>query len=296
MTTRQFPFALVDAFTAQPLTGNPCAVVMEADKLSDAEMLAVAKEMNQSETAFLLRSSTSDLRARFFTPEREIPLAGHPTIASIHVALENGLIKNSSGREITMELNEGPIRIKVENAERGRLIRMSQRKPVFGEIHDPREVLALFGLGPSDLFADAPIQTVSTGSRQLMVLLKNHEALRRISMNVPAYREYRERMDFFSAHFFCLGGISAEASTFARHPGIPPQTPEDAFTGSSTGGMAAYLFKYGYLRQSHFIAEQGHWMGRPGRAFVDLIGQPHEIESVVVSGEAVTTVRGTLQL
>ncbi|MBI3557096.1 MAG: PhzF family phenazine biosynthesis protein, partial [Deltaproteobacteria bacterium] len=84
----------------------------------------------------------------------------------------------------------------------------------------------------------AVIQTVSTGTRQLMVPLRRHDSLKRVMMNVPAYREYREQCGFFSPHLFCLGGISADAQTFARHPGMAPDTAEDAFTGSATGGMA----------------------------------------------------------
>jgi trans-2,3-dihydro-3-hydroxyanthranilate isomerase len=99
-------------------------------------MLSIAREMNQSETAFLMKSQTADLRARYFTPEREIPLAGHPTIASIHAALELGWL-SANQAEISLELNEGPIRVGLEESPEGLLIRMFQRKPVFGEIHDP---------------------------------------------------------------------------------------------------------------------------------------------------------------
>jgi trans-2,3-dihydro-3-hydroxyanthranilate isomerase len=294
---RSFRFLLVDAFAKVPFGGNPCAVVLDADTLSDSEMLAVAKEMNQSETAFLMKSKKSDLRARYFTPEREIPLAGHPTIASIHAALEEKLIVMSGlSKDFSLELNDGPIKVTVQSSANGQLIRMFQRKPEFLDLHDPTVVLSIFNLSQADLLSGAEIQTVSTGTRQLMVPLASHTALKKVSMRVDAYKAYRDKMGFFSPHFFCLGGATERGATFARHLGVTPDTMEDAFTGSATGGMAAYLWKYGYLEQPLFIAEQGHWMGRPGQAEVEIFGTPNDIEGVAVSGYAVTVVRGELRL
>ncbi|MBL7544100.1 MAG: PhzF family phenazine biosynthesis protein [Bdellovibrionaceae bacterium] len=101
-------------------------------------------------------------------------------------------------------------------------------------------------------------------------------------------------MDIFGPHFFYLKGITNEGDTFARHLSAPPDTPEDAFTGSATGGMAAYLWKYNLIRKSKFIAEQGHWMGRPGKALVEIIGPRDNIETVCISGTAKTVVIGKL--
>jgi trans-2,3-dihydro-3-hydroxyanthranilate isomerase len=296
--SRSFRFALVDAFSSTPLQGNPCAVVLDAEQLSGAEMLAIAKEMNQSETAFLSHSKVAHLKARYFTPEKEIPLAGHPTIASVHTAIELGLITLLSTpalqTSIQVELKDGPIEVQIERTKDGNLIRMFQREPRFSELHDPTVVLPLFALSEEDLLPGAQIQTVSTGTRQLMVPLKNHDSLKKISMNAESYRNYREKMDFFSPHFFCLQGINQDAATFARHLGTPPDTLEDAFTGSATGAMAAYLWKYGLIQEPKFIAEQGHWMGRPGRAYVEIQGTREQIESVSVAGFAVTVVSGKL--
>ncbi len=105
-----------------------------------------------------------------------------------------------------------------------------------------------------------------------MVPVRDLEVLRRVRLNVRAYEGYRARSDFFSPHLFCLEGITPEGSTFARHFGVPPDTLEDPFTGSATGGMAAYLWHYGLIDAPRFIAEQGHWMGRPGQASVEVIG------------------------
>jgi trans-2,3-dihydro-3-hydroxyanthranilate isomerase len=294
---RTFPFIWVDAFTKSALGGNPCPVVFNAESLSSEEMLAITREMNQSETAFLMKSKIADLKARYFTPEREIPLAGHPTIASIHAALEEGLLKVAENiTDIQLELNDGPITVRVEKNSDGTLIRMFQRKPEFFEIHNPALIVPIYGLELSDLLPGAKIQTVSTGTRQLMVPLKSHEVLKKISLQVDLYKKYRSETNFFSAHLFAMPGISADATTFARHPRVAPHTAEDAFTGSATGGMAAYLWKYGFLKEPSFIAEQGHWMGRPGRAFVQVTGSRETIETVSVAGFATTIMRGQLTL
>jgi len=113
-------------------------------------------------------------------------------------------------------------------------------------------------------------------------------------MNLTAYKEYHTGSDFFSPHLFCLEGVTAEARTFARHPGVPPDTTEDPFTGSATGGMAAYLWHYGLIDPPCFIAEQGHWMDRPGQARVEVIGPRADIETVKVGGKAVTIMTGEL--
>ena len=172
---------------------------------------------------------------------------------------------------------------------------MSQRKPKFLRVYDPEEVMPAFGLTGADVFPGALIQTVSTGTPQIMIPVKNHEALRRSQLDAKKYIELRKNGDFFSPHLFCLGGVEGGA-TFARHFGVPPDTMEDPFTGSATGGMAAYLWHYGLIEQPTFIAEQGHWINRPGRAQVEVIGPRDAIETVKVGGPAVTVLTGELTL
>ncbi len=294
MTT--YPFTQVDAFTDRPLAGNPCAILFDADDLSDAQMLAIAKEMNLSETAFVRQSDAADFGVRYFTPAEEIPLAGHPTIATAHALIDNGRLPLTGPKtSITFELQVGPIEIEIF-AEDGRPPRivMSQKKPQFGALHDPTQVMPAFGLTPDDLLPGAPIQTVSTGTPQLMIPLRSLDALRRAQVDIPAYTALRETADFFSPHLFCLEGITPDGRTFARHFGLPPDTMEDPFTGSATGGMAAYLWHYGLIGQPTLIAEQGHWLNRPGQAFVEVVGPPDDMETVKVGGTAVTVLRGEL--
>ncbi|NJN53821.1 MAG: PhzF family phenazine biosynthesis protein [Anaerolineae bacterium] len=296
MTT--YPFMQVDAFTERPLAGNPCAIIFDAQELSEAQMLAIAKEMNLSETSFVMPSQVADFQARYFTPAEEIPLAGHPTIATTFALVESGRLPlTGEHTRFTLELQVGPIPIEILAAN-GRVTRitMSQKKPQFLQTVAPEIVMPVFGLTADDCLPDVPIQVVSTGTPQLMVAVKNLDALRRLDLNLTAYRALRQQLQFFSPHLFCLQGVTAAGDTFARHIGVPPDTMEDPFTGSATGGMGAYLWHYGLIEKATFVAEQGHWMERPGQAFVEVVGPREEIETVQVGGTAVTVLRGELIL
>ncbi len=292
-----YPFMQVDAFTERPLAGNPCAIIFEADDLTADQMLAIAKEMNLSETAFVLRSAVADVRARYFTPAEEIPLAGHPTIATIHALVERGIIKLQSGyTKILLELQVGPIPIEIYADGTNVRVVMSQKKPNFGAILAPDEVMPHFGLETADSLPNAPIQIVSTGTPQLMIPVRSLDALRRAWLNNATYPAFRQRAGFFSPHLFCLQGATEQGDTFARHFGVPPDVREDPFTGSATGGMAAYLWCHRLLSKPTFVAEQGHWINRPGQAQVAIVGPPEDIETVKVGGTAVTVMRGQLTI
>ena len=299
----QLPFLLIDAFTTEPLRGNPCAVVLDADDLAPALRQRLAREFNQSETAFVNRAApgSTEFTVRFFTPAEEIPLAGHPTIATVTALLHAGRVALPASGEalmLTLHLLHGPIRVDVLPGAAGApaMVWMTQRQPVFGATHAPEAVLPLFNLTPDDLLPGAPIQTVSTGTPQLMILLRDHAALRRAHVaDAAGLGRYRAESDFFSPHLFCLGGATAAGHTFARHFGTPPDVSEDPVTGSATGGMAAYLWHHGYIDSPDFIAEQGHDMGRAGTVQVRVHGPREAIEAVQIGGTGVVVLEGGLR-
>jgi len=293
-----YSFMQVDAFTDRPLGGNPCAVLFDTEDLEERTMLEIAKEMNLSETAFVKGSTVADFGVRFFTPAEEIPLAGHPTIATTFALVDSGRLKLSGETTcIILELKDGPIEVEIHTKEdKLHLIVMTQRKPQFLGIYEPSEVMSVFGLEQEDLLPGCVIQTVSTGTPQLMVPLRTLGSLGKAHLDVTAYERLRARADFFSPHLFCLYGATPTGMTFARHFGTPPDLMEDPFTGSATGGMAAYLWHYGQIQEPRFIAEQGHWMNRPGQARVEVIGSPEDIQTVKVGGSAVTVIHGNLSI
>ncbi|UCE03005.1 MAG: PhzF family phenazine biosynthesis protein [Candidatus Latescibacterota bacterium] len=293
-----YPFMQVDAFTAEPLAGNACAILFDTDDLDADTMLAVAREQNLSETSFVRRSEVADFGARYFTPAEEVPLAGHPTIATVFALVDSGRLKLEKPRTtMTLELQVGPIEVEIVTPS-GRVeqVIMSQKKPEFMAEHAPTDVVPAFGLEASDVLPDGPIQVVSTGTPQLMVPLRDIECVRRAALDWQAYADLRRRGGFFSAHLFCLQGITHGGQTFARHYAIPPDLIEDPFTGSATGGMGAYLWHHGLIENPRFVAEQGHGMRRPGHAQVEVVGPREDIETVRVGGAAVVVLRGEMTL
>jgi trans-2,3-dihydro-3-hydroxyanthranilate isomerase len=293
-----YPLIQVDAFTDRPLGGNPCAVLFDTDDLDERAMQAIAREMFLPETAFVRRSEQADFQARYFTPAAEIPLAGHPTIATIYALIDSGRLRLSgSYTRITLELKAGVIPVEILG-EAGKIqrITMTQNKPAFLRTYDAAEILPVFGLRQEDLLPGSPIQTVSTGTPQLMLPLRDLDALRGAQIDIPSYHALHAWADFFSPHLFCIQGITPQGRTFARHLDVPPDIPEDPFTGSATGGMAAYLWHYGLIETPTFIAQQGHWLNRPGQAWVEVIGSRSGISAVKVGGQAVTVLRGELLL
>jgi len=295
---RRYTVIQVDAFTTTPLQGNPCAVLPDARGLTDAEMQAIAREMNLSETAFVLPSDKADFRFRYFTPATDIPLAGHPTISTAHVLAEEGRIPLNKGRgAFTMELNIGVLPVEIVGRD-GNVTQvvMTQKKPEFGRTFTHAEVAPLFGLAVDDLDPRYLPEVVSTGTPQLMVLAKSLDVLKRIHADFYALQEFSGRNKFFSAHVFCLGGFSPSADTHARHYAPEGGIAEDPFTGSASGGMGAYIVRHGILPGSRFHIEQGHLCGRPGEGDVEVVGPREDIDTVKVGGPAITVMCGELIL
>jgi len=295
---RRFPFIQVDAFTSRVLAGNPCAIVFDADDLDERLMQAIARENNLSETSFVSASDSADFRVRYFTPVEEVPMAGHPTIATAWALVETGRVALAGPTTtITLEMNVGLIEVDLAaNGGTVDQITMAQKKPLFLKEFNPAEVMPVIGLSPDEAVHGVPIQTVSTGTPQLMIPLRDLDALRRARFNEERFERIRPVSDFFSIHLFCVGGMTGAGDTAARHFTLPPESFEDPFTGSATGGMGAYLWRYGLIESSTFVAEQGHWMERPGRAAVEAVGPRDAIESVRVGGVARTIIRGELEL
>lgn len=292
-----YPFMQIDAFTNRPLGGNACAVVFDSSEVPEATMQAIAREMNQSETSFVWRMDDGRFRARYFTPAEEIPLAGHPTIATVFSLVESGRLElDGSYLKIQLVLRDGPIEVEIfaKDAKVERVV-MSQRKPQFLQEYAPGNVLPVFGLDSDDLLPGALIQTVSTGTPQLFIPVRGLEALQKTKLDIEAYSALRARSDFFSVHLFCLQGVE-RGDTFARHFVIPPDLIEDPYTGSATGGMGAYLWHYNLIKRPTFIAEQGHWMGRPGEGFVEVVGPRDNIQTVKVGGAAAVVLKGELMI
>lgn len=287
-------FDWVDAFTAQPFTGNGCAVVYEADDLTDEICKAVTRETGLVECTFLCRSDRADVRIRYFVADRELPFAGHPTVATVASLYDRGHV--SAGR-ITVETRAGVVPVTIEETEDGTWIAMMQNAPAFGPYVPEATVADVFGL-PADEVA-APPRVVSTGLPVVVTLLRDQDALSAARLNVDALRAFQTGLDWpdpIEPFLVTLGGATSAGDTFSRLLLPPPLPAEDPFTGSATGAMAAYLWSEGLIDSPRFVAEQGHWMGRPGHAGVEVQGDRDAITGVRVAGQGYVLMRGFLNL
>jgi trans-2,3-dihydro-3-hydroxyanthranilate isomerase len=318
---RELQIVWVDAFTTTPLAGNACAVVLDARGLDDATMQAIARETNLSETSFVFPGDgEADFVARYWTPIGEIPLAGHPTIATTHALRETGAIPPGQ-YVIRLRMPAGLVPVEIrENAgvttnanvtlslSKGAppgvtMYAMSQPPPAFLGTVPRAEIAAALRLDDADLLAGTTPQTVSTGTPQLMIALASRAALDRAEPDRRAL--FRRDRDWMSVHVFARGGAGGEATTsadqtvalVARHFADVGDVIEDPFTGSATGGMAAYCARYGIVRERTYAVAQGMHVHRPGRAQVEVGGDPPDaIGRITVAGPAVTVLRGTMTL
>ena len=288
----------VDAFTDRPLAGNPAAVVLDARGLDDAAMLAIAREMNLSETSFVFPSTQADFDVRYFTPASEIPMAGHPTIATVH-ALREARLTPVDATRISLRMPAGIIPVDIE-VRSGRAPRytMTQLRPSFGATYDRAEIARGLSLREADLAEGLPVQCVSTGTPQLMVPLASLDALARARPDAVTLfpPDGHSNAEYFCVHVFARDSRAGHALC-ARDFGPLGDLVEDPFTGSATGGMAAFSLHYGFVMRTEFTVTQGEHVGRPGEATVRVLGNPpDDISGVQVGGCAVTVMRGTLVL
>src|SRR2546429_7493025 len=178
---RRYRMRWVDVFTERPLVGNPLAVVLEADGLSDIEMQAIARETNPSETTFVLPPEKREhaAKVRIFTPHVELPFAGHPTVGTGWVLINEGQV-GSDAAAFTLEEGVGPIPVRVDRAGRSLVLWMSHPPVTFGEVIEEREEMAAaLGLRAADLQPNVPMQVASTGVPFLYVALKDAAAVDR---------------------------------------------------------------------------------------------------------------------
>jgi PhzF family phenazine biosynthesis protein len=280
----------VNAFTSIVLEGNPAAVI-DGNGLAPDVMQRIALNQHLSETVFLLppEHDANHARLRIFTPDKELPFAGHPTLASAHILVTEGLVTLAADEPLLLETGAGVIPIDVVRGEPPRYT-MTQAKPGFRTASPKHEQVASWlGLQPADI---VHVESVSTGLFWLIAQVRSLDAMMRVKPDFNALADNE-------ISIFCVGAKHADAQihvrTFAPGAGIT----EDPVTGSSNGCIGALIGKLGLLPQHdgviEYVAEQGIEMGLPGRVFVEVSGAPDDL-TVRVGGHAVTLLRGELLL
>lgn len=278
-----------DAFSVIPNKGNPAGVALQADHLSEDEMLAIAGKVGFNETVFVLESRQADLKLKYYTPGHEINLCGHATVAALFCLKSRGML--GGAREITIETNVGVLPIQLDEAA-GRLrVRMKQASPRFAPFHgDVERLMASIGLTIDHWDSKLPIVYGSTGTWTLLIPLRtidSFSAMKPDNAQFPAILSDNPRA---SLHPFCIGARHVDAFMHARHFSSPYSgTIEDPVTGTASGVMGAYYLTYvrPELDAIRFAVEQGQEIDRDGRVYVDAIKQDGEGMDIYVSGDAV---------
>lgn len=288
----------VDAFTAQPFGGNGCAVVHDAADLDSDTCCAFVRETSLVECTFVgpLSDASADVKVRYFLASHEIPFAGHPTVATAASLWDRGILTTSPMR---FETGAGIITVDVRETETGPVFTMTQAAPQFGASADPAAVAEIYGLSASDIVGTP--QVVSTGLGFTITVLSSRDALERAVMDHDLLHAHCAELGvpdgtMLEPYLITLNGATDAGDTFGRLLMLPPSPAEDPFTGSATGAAAAYLWKHGLIDRPTYAAEQGHGMGRPGQAQVEIVGAKGAPELIRVGGQGHILMSGELRL
>ena len=280
-----------DVFTSVRLEGNSLAVFSDARGLSDSDMQAIAKEMNLSETTFILPRETSierdrGVRVRIFTVQEELPFAGHPTLGTAF-----SLRGESKTKEISLELNVGKVPVRFEDTPgQPAFGEMTQVDPTFGMRHDRDALARAIGLDVQDLDPTLPAETVSTGLPYVITPLKSLSTIRNLRVDLHGASDYLAKTGSKFLYFVTREAVAPDARLHAR---MLFYNGEDPATGSAAGCAAAWMAAHGVAEpDEQVLIEQGVEMHRPSRIFVRAARRNNRIVNVRVGGNAIEVLRG----
>jgi trans-2,3-dihydro-3-hydroxyanthranilate isomerase len=309
MADRTYEFVQLDVFTQTPLTGNPLAIFTDARGPNDGEMQALAREMNLSETTFILprdpaTETQEGKKVRIFTVAEELPFAGHPTLGTALLLYASESAPDSKeSAEITLDLKAGkiPVRFttKSENGGRKRVDgqvfgEMRQRDPEFGVTFSRAEVARVIGLAADEIPPEWPIEIVSTGLPFAIVGIRNQETLTNLKFDNAQAADFLKNSEAKFFYFVCPqrreGRLEAKARMFSY--GV-----EDPATGSAAGCAASWMAQHGIANSDEqVLIRQGVEIRRPSEIHVRATRDGERVTNVRVGGYAVEVLRGTVNL
>lgn len=292
----------VDSFTTEKFKGNPAGVVLNADGLSERQMLSIARELNNSETAFVFspQGPDHDLHIRYFTPTVEVPICGHATIATHYV---RAIVNHSVSSKIFHKVGIGILPVEIIKEKNDYLIMMTQGKieflePFTGQEH--HNIVTALGLNQEDLDQRCPIQIVSTGHSKVMIGIKSRKKLDSLVPDMISLSKLSKLIGCNGYFVFTLdseiSGILTHGRMFAPGIGIA----EDPVTGNANGPLGAYLVKHDLVKYNKdsfsFKGEQGTAIGRSGIVEVQVRIEKGEPVEVKIGGRAVIVFQTTIEL
>lgn len=269
-----------DVFTTKAFGGNPLGVFFDADGLSTEQMFAVTREMNHSETTFVTRAG----KVRIFTATQELPFAGHPVLGTAF-ALRR---QQPGAKRITVRVPQGDVPVDFE----GNVGMMLQARPEFRETHEASVIAPMLGVKVEDIDARYPIENVSTGRPNLIVMLKTMATMKAVKLNWGALTEYFAKGDVQRGIYLLTQDVLEKGS--AVHARKLTPRLEDPATGSAAGCAAAYLVKHGIVPSGKVARmEQGHLMQRPSELLLAAVKQGNgAVDEVRVGGSSVLVLEG----
>lgn len=289
-------FYIVDVFAEAKYAGNQLAVFLGEGvaSLSDEEMLEIAREMNYSETTFIRSTTLEDggYDVRIFTPSKELPFAGHPTLGTAYI-IQQEIIKKPVDR-ITLNLGVGQIPVTWSDTEtEEELLWMRQNYPEFYQSFDREAIAPVLGLEAADFDDRFPIQEVSTGVPFIITPLKTQATLKKAKVNLEAYYQFIKTANAKEIFLFCPEAYDPEHQFSARMFAPALGIPEDPATGSANGCFAGYLANYNYFGSDRIEVqvEQGYEIDRPSLLFLKAQKNGDKIE-VMVGGKVVAIAKG----
>jgi trans-2,3-dihydro-3-hydroxyanthranilate isomerase len=310
MPDRTYEFVQVDVFTQTPLTGNSLAIFTDARGLSDEEMQALAREMNLSETTFILpRDPATETRegkkVRIFTVAEELPFAGHPTLGTaMHLYATESASDSKEAAEITLDLKAGkiPVRFTANSKNAGReradgqvFGEMRQRDPEFGITFSREEVARVIGIAADEIPPEWPIQVVSTGLPFAIVGLRKQETLANLRFAHVEAAEFLKNSEAKFFYFLCPQG--REENRHEARARMFFYGAEDPATGSAAGCAASWMVQHGIANSDEqVVIRQGVEAGRPSEMYVRATRDGQRVTNVCVGGYAVEVLRGNLSL
>ncbi len=289
------PIYVVDAFTREPLRGNAAGVVPFARGLDEGQMLALAREVNASETAFVLPSREADFKLRYFSPTQEMPFCGHATVAALALLEELGEVAVPGDfARVRVETGAGTLSIDLVRTPDGLRVDMNQAAPAFRACPLPADrLLQILGASAEDLRTDLPLELAYTGLWHLLVPLAGTDALDGLLPDLRALAGVNRDLGVLTTHVFVEEGDTVHCRDFAPAVGID----EDPVTGSASGALGAYLLRHRAIRPGVPLRlVQGEACDRPGEVRVVVEGEPGEPRSAVVGGYAVVSLRGEIRV
>ncbi len=274
----------VNAFSESMYGGNPAGVVVDSPTLNDEQMKQISQELCVSETAFVFPSRVADFDVRFFSPTVEVDLCGHATIAAFFTMASEGRLVKRKNTVFTQRTKAGVLPVSVFYANDMQIDRvmMTQRKPIYKNIYlNISSIADSLRVDINEINDSLPHQIVSTGLFTLPICFKSLEVLKDIQPDFGKIADLCRKMHVGSFHVFSFETIDPQSTYHARNFAPLYGINEDPVTGTANGAVSRYLLKNHLIKKNNLICEQGDFIGRPGRVFVEI----HD-EQVKVGGKA----------